>query len=336
MLSRPRVQVTVLHDCDHHTVELLNRSTVEDIGDALEVMTGTFRGCRLFVDERMVPSKSEVDFSCVYTSLRTVNPYELHKIAFDHYIDPLTRHVVFGVRDEEYSDDDVDPEGADYYQKFEDGVRSGEYKCKLQGMMMPYATHIYAAHIQLEQGGGYLAYDAVQFQCREPLLVGVHCVHFDVDLHADPYFASPPSAGESVSVGVCLADGSHVNTPLTVGCTSPLFGDSLSYGDASNMYGSSPPSAEMCRPVVRVVCTLDTTCTPPRFTASACLRCDGGGGEGGGHECSGGSKVADLDVVHGSADVATDTTNDGFRWFVQCYGNVIIAPCATSWSEWVE
>jgi len=41
-------------------------------------------------------------------------------------------------------------------------------------------------------------------------------------------------------------------------------------------------------------------------------------------------------VVHGSADVATDTTNDGFRWFVQCYGNVIIAPCATSWSEWVE
>jgi hypothetical protein len=305
----------VLHDGACHKIDMPRGATVGAIGGELEKLTGTFLGCcRLFHDGRMMSLSEKVLSPLCLVSVRTENPYELRKVAFDTYSDPLTREIIFGVREErvdDADDDDIDVEDADYFQFFEDGVRAGEYACTLDAMMISYPDHF------LEWASGK-PYEGMRFQCREALLVGVHGIHFDVELRADPHnrfgLWNPPTIGDAVSVGVCLADGSNVTTPLTVPAYSPLFGDSSTH-----------------RNIVRVVCTLDTTCTPPTFTAAACLRCDVDNVQ---VQVQGQVKVGGQ--VHGSADVAVDTANDGFRWFVRCYGSVIVAPCATSWSEWVE
>jgi hypothetical protein len=333
------ISSTVLHDGAHHTIEMPRGCAVGDMGDALQRMTGSFLGCRLFREDGVMLSLSEqVHASSSLISVRTENPYELQKVAFDHYSDPLTREIIFGVRDERVDDEDPDGDEISVFTLTDGVLRHAGHRftCTRKGVMLSHAAHI----VQLGGGGVYAPDEEVRFQCREALLGGVHCIHFDVDMHANPYFASPPSAGEAVSVGVCLANGSHVSTPLTLTCSSPLFG-LASYGNASDRR-QGPISAENRRPAVRVVCSLDTTCSPPSFTATACLRCDVDNVHGEDIAPIGGTVHGSADVatdpgtVHGSADVATDATNDGFRWFVRCRGSVMVAPCATSWSEWVE
>jgi hypothetical protein len=315
-LQLATITISVLHDGKIYELRLAKDATAGEIGAELMKTTGTFVGCRLFQNNEMVASNSKCVSDGDIISVRVgKNPYPLHELAFDaqrfNEEDGVCCSNVDVVDDED--DDDDDNEG---YGFFHEGVRSGDYVCPLHALILSYF-------------GG-----AISFQSRDVYLVenlGVHHIHFDVEIDADPHnnrdwHCNDDDDDDVASFGVCRADGSGAVTPLTLTADSAVFRGTLQSH------------------IVRVHCSMDIASST--VSATARLRCDTAvkhvraSGQVGGEE--GGSGSCALRPPHYNNDISTDNEkidNDdngvGFRWFVRCQGSIVISPCAMSWSKWV-
>ena len=320
--------ISVLHDGKIYELRLAKDATAGEIGAELMKTTGTFVGCRLFQNNEMVASKSTCVSDGDIISVRVgKNPYPLHELAFDvqrfnEEFDGVCCSNVDVVDDED--------EGC------ERAWKDGDYVCPLHAMIFSYPNH--------HKGKGAMA--AMCFQSRDVYYVdnlGVHHIHFDVELDADPHNnrdwqdddddeddeeEDDGSNDDVASFGVCRADGSGAVTPLTLTADSAVFRGTLQSH------------------IVRVHCSMDIASST--VSATARLRCDTAvkhvraSGQVGGE--AGGSGSCALRPPHYNNDISTDNEkanekNDdngvGFRWFVRCQGSLVIAPCAMSWSKWV-
>jgi hypothetical protein len=295
--------ISVLHDGKIYELRLAKDATAGEIGAELMKTTGTFVGCRLFQNNEMVASNSKCVSDGDIISVRVgKNPYPLHELAFDVQRFNEEDGVCCSNVDVVYGDDDDDDDN-EGYGFFHEGVRSGDYVCPLHALILSYPL----------RGGA-----AISFQSRDVYLVdnlGVHHIHFDVEIDADPHNNRDWHCDDDddvASFGVCRADGSGAVTPLTLTADSAVFRGTLQSH------------------IVRVHCSMDIASST--VSATARLRCDTAvkhvraSGQVGGEASGSGSCV--LRPPHYNNGV-------GFRWFVRCQGSLVISPCAMSWSKWV-
>jgi hypothetical protein len=307
-LQLATIMISVLHDGKIYELRLAKDATAGEIGAELMKTTGTFVGCRLFQNNEMVASNSKCVSDGDITSVRVgKNPYPLHELAFD----AQRFNEEDGVCCSNMNVVDDEDEGC------ERAWKDGEYVCPLHAMIFSYPNH--------HKGKGAMA--AMCFQSRDVYYVdnlGVHHIHFDVELDADPHNnrdwqdddddeddeeEDDGSTDDVASFGVCRADGSGAVTPLTLTADSAVFRGTLQSH------------------IVRVHCSMDIASST--VSATARLRCDTAvkhvraSGQVGGE-------------ASGSCVLRPPYNNGvGFRWFVRCQGSLVISPCAMSWSKWV-